>query len=172
MGGGNEPDQTPGGEVSPQRARIVPLSLREANDFVEAYHRHSARTANDGGKFAIGLAVGDRLVGAAIVGRPIARMLQRPGTAELLRCCVGPGSPDGAGKTLNARCKRIWQLMGGIRLVTYTLKTETGGSLAGAGFVRDAEVIGRQWETRGRPHRPIAAAAKTRWRADLAEVPA
>jgi hypothetical protein len=30
--------------------KIVPLLLREANDFVERYHRHSARTSNDGGK--------------------------------------------------------------------------------------------------------------------------
>jgi hypothetical protein len=30
--------------------KIVPLLLRRANDFVERYHRHSARTSNDGGK--------------------------------------------------------------------------------------------------------------------------
>jgi len=45
------------------RLRIVPLTLREANDFVERWHRHSARTSNDGGKFAIGLRLGDVLVG-------------------------------------------------------------------------------------------------------------
>jgi len=33
--------------------RIVPLNLRKANDFVENWHRHSARTSNDGGKYAI-----------------------------------------------------------------------------------------------------------------------
>lgn len=149
------------------KARIVPITLREANDFVEQYHRHSARTSNDGGKFAIGLYLDGRLVGAAIVGRPIARMLQEPGTAELLRCCVGPDAPDGAGKTLNARCKRIWQLMGGTRLVTYTLASETGGSLSGAGFKRVAEAHSAQWKTRGRPHRDIAAQPKHRWEALL-----
>lgn len=35
--------------------KVVPLTLRQANDFVEAHHRHSSRTSNDGGKFAIGL---------------------------------------------------------------------------------------------------------------------
>lgn len=149
------------------RGSIIPLTLRIANDFVEAHHRHSSRTSNDGGKFAIGLELDGQLVGAAIVGRPIARMLQQPGTAELLRCCVGPGAPDGAGKMLNARCKRIWQLMGGTRLVTYTLSTETGGSLSGAGFKRVARAHSAQWKTRGRPHRDIAEKPKDRWEALL-----
>ena len=37
---------------------VVPLTLREANDFVESYHRHSDRTSRDGGKFAISLLSG------------------------------------------------------------------------------------------------------------------
>jgi hypothetical protein len=32
----------------------VPVTLREANDFVEQFHRHSKRTQRDGGRFAIG----------------------------------------------------------------------------------------------------------------------
>jgi hypothetical protein len=163
------------GDGAPARPRIVPLTLREANDFVERHHRHSARTANDGGKFAIGLELAGDLVGVAIVGRPVARMLQEPGTAELLRCCVvAEGGPIGAAKRLNARCKRIWQLMGGTRLVSYTLARESGGSLAGAGFRREAEVAGRSWDTPGRRRaaRPIETEAKARWAADLAEVPA
>jgi len=150
------------------RGRIIPLSLREANDFVDAHHRHSARTSNDGGKFAIGLEMAGELVGAAIVGRPIARLLQQPGTAELLRCCVGPGAPDGAGKQLNSRCKRIWQLMCGVRLVTYTLSREAGGSLSGAGFRRVAEAHSNdsKWQQRGRAARPLADEPKTRWEAE------
>lgn len=48
----------------------VPLTLREANDFVAQFHRHNGRTSRDGGKFAIGCSDGDQLVGVAIVGRP------------------------------------------------------------------------------------------------------
>jgi hypothetical protein len=149
--------------------RIVPLTLREANDFVEAHHRHSARTSNDGGKFAIGLEWDGELVGVAIVGRPVARLLQRPGTAELLRCCVKVGAPTGAGKTLNSRCKRIWQLMGGTRLVTYTLASETAGSITGAGFVWEAKVKGRKWNGDKNGDRAIAEEDKNRWGAQLAE---
>jgi hypothetical protein len=142
---------------------VVPLSLRAANDFVEKHHRHSSRTSNDGGKFAIGLELDGELVGVAIVGRPVARLLQQPGTAELLQCCVKEGAPVGAGKKLNARCKRIWQLMGGTRLVTYTLASESGGSLSGSGFTREADVPGRQWNGSKRGGRPIASKPKTRW---------
>ncbi len=72
--------------------KIVPLILRDANDFVERWRRHSARTSNDGGKFAIGLEHDGQLVGVAIVGRPVARLLQVPGAAELLRPCTSPAA--------------------------------------------------------------------------------
>lgn len=51
---------------------IVPISLREANAFVEVLHRNH-RPVN-GAKFAIAVALGDEIVGVAIVGgRPFAR---------------------------------------------------------------------------------------------------
>ncbi len=157
-----------------KRSRFVPLTLRAANDFVEQHHRHSARTANDGGKFAIGLEHAGALVGVAIVGRPVARLLQKPGTAEILRLCVSPEAPKGACGRLYGRCKRVWQLMGGDRVVTYTLAAEPGASLRGAGFVQEAEVAARAWDTpsRRRPSRAIEQADKIRWGCQLSEVPA
>lgn len=153
---------------------VVPLTLRQANDFVELHHRHSARTANDGGKFAIGLTVDDELIGVAIVGRPVARMLAEVGTAEVLRLCVTPAAPKGACARLYARCKRIWQQMGGRRLVTYTLARERGASLRGAGFIIEAVVPARSWSTpsRPRPARALDREAKVRWGCELSEVPA
>ena len=153
--------------------RIVPIGLREANDFVDLHHRHSARTANDGGKFAIGLESGGAVVAVAIVGRPVARLLQAAGTAEVLRMCAGPDAPDGACSKLYARCKRIWQLMGGTRIVTYALASESGGSIVGAGFVREATVRGRQWDTptRRRGDRAIAGQPKYRYGARMPELP-
>ena len=70
---------------------LVPMNLREANDFVKSFHRHNKPTV--GGKFAIGASNGDQLVGVAIVGRPIARMFDDGETAELLRCCAHPDAP-------------------------------------------------------------------------------
>ncbi len=89
--------------------KIIPLTLREANDFVERWHRHSSRTNNDGGKFAVGLEHDGQLVGVAIVGRPVARMLQDGLTAEVVRCCVSPDAPSGAPSKLYQTCCRIWQ---------------------------------------------------------------
>lgn len=146
--------------------RIVPLTLREANDFVEQWHRHSARTSNDGGKYAIGLRDGDMLIGVAIVGRPVSRMLQVEGAAELLRLCTRPEAPKGSASKLYARAKRIWQLMGGTTIHTYTLKRENGSSMRGAGVHESAaEVAQQQWTRPSRPRaeREIYAEPKVRW---------
>ena len=48
---------------------IVPMTLREANAFVEQNHRHHGATV--GHKFSIGLSDGEKIVGVAIVGRPV-----------------------------------------------------------------------------------------------------
>ena len=155
------------------RLRIIPLTLRVANDFVEQWHRHSARTSNDGGKFAIGLEHTNELVGVAIVGRPVARLLQRdPGTAELLRLCTSPACPRNGGSKLYARARRIWQLMGGTRLVTYTLQRESGAIMRGVGVVSAVKVGGRQWDSpsRAREHRAIYDEPKFRWDEELTEI--
>lgn len=155
--------------------KIVPLYLREANDFVEKWHRHSARSNNDGGKYAIGLEYEGELVGVAIVGRPTARMLQIPGSAELTRLCLSPAAPKGAGSKLYARCKRIWQLMGGTTIHTYTLKRESGASMRGAGLTETSEtgVPGKQWDVPSRPRkrRTIYEEQKIRWTEQLKLIP-
>jgi hypothetical protein len=141
--------------------RIVPLVLREANDFVERWHRHSSRTSNDGGKFAI-------------VGRPVARLLQKKGAAELLRLCVSPSAPKGANSKLYSRAKRIWQLMGGIRFLTYTLSKESRASMRGAGLKDPvAEVAQQQWDRKNRKRelRQIYEEPKVRWSEELEIIP-
>lgn len=155
--------------------KIVPLTLRQANDFVEEWHRHSARTSNDGGKFAIGLHNGGgELIGVAIVGRPIARLLQVEGAAELLRLCTSPEAPKGSGSKLYARARRIWQLMGGTRLHTYTLDRESRATMKGAGLREPVATIdGAQWDRAARPRdrRAIYDEPKIRWTEALAELP-
>jgi hypothetical protein len=157
--------------------KIVPLTLKPANDFVEKWHRHSARTSNDGGKFAIGLEHDGELVGVAIVGRPINRLLQVPGAAELLRLCTSPQAPKGSGSKLYSRAKRIWQLMGGTKFESYTLKREGGATLRGAGIHEGQRTDvpgGRQWDTpsRRRERKEVYEEPKFRWTEDLPEIPA
>jgi hypothetical protein len=137
---------------SPSKLMAVPMSLKEANDFVSAYHRHSARTSRDGGKFAIGVSTGEELIGVAIVGNPISASYMDGYTAEVLRVCTSPQAQKGANSFLYACCWRAWRAMGGQRIITYTLTTETGGSLRGAGWkiIHSTKDGHKDWEAKAR----------------------
>ena len=65
---------------------IVPVSLKEANAFVERYHRHNRPVVDH--KFSIGATDGEKIVGVAIVGRPVSRYLDNGLTLEVTRCCT------------------------------------------------------------------------------------
>jgi hypothetical protein len=148
----------------------IPITLREANEFVSSFHRHSKRTARDGGKFAIGATDGQCMWGIAIVGLPLARLLCDGYTAEVLRVCTRPDAPKGACSFLYGRCWRIWQQMGGKRLVTYTLATESGASLRGAGWKIAGEskpADGWARNDRQRNWQPIYGQLKLRWEANV-----
>ena len=52
--------------------KIIPITLREANEFIVRRHRHLGKAV--GCKFALGLAEEDgELVGVAVCGRPVSR---------------------------------------------------------------------------------------------------
>lgn len=153
----------------------VPITLREANAFIENFHRHNGRTNYGGGKFAIGASNGDELVGVAIVGRPLARLLQDGFTAEVTRCCVVDHAPKNTNSFLYACCWRAWRAMGGLKMVTYTLATESGASLRGAGWKVIAEVQPHNgWNNAQRLRRwqPIYGQLKLRWEVNTAIPPA
>ena len=116
----------------------VPMTMREANEFVASFHRHNKPVA--GARFAIGASDGEALIGVAIVGRPVARQLQDGVTSEVTRCCVRERAQKGACSFLYAACWRAWRAMGGRRLVTYTLATESGASMRGVGWKLVAEL--------------------------------
>jgi hypothetical protein len=149
---------------------IEPMTLKEANDFVESFHRHNKRTSRDGGKWAIGLADEGVLVGVAIVGNPLAAAFMDGYTAEVLRCCVNDNAPKNSCSKLYGRCWQIWRKMGGKKLITYTLQEETGASLRGAGW----KVVGETKPHKGwgsktkqdgikREWQPIYGQLKFRW---------
>jgi len=149
---------------------LVPISLREANDFVQEYHRHSGRTARDGGKFAIACGTEEAgLAGVAIVGNPVSATLMDGYTAEVLRVCCSPDAQKNAPSMLYGAAWRAWRAMGGRRLVTYTLQSESGASLRGAGWKIVAEVKGGGWNRpnidRIRRWQSIYGQQKFRWEA-------
>ena len=54
---------------------VVPITLKEANAFVERYHRHHKPTTGHKFSIAVGNIERDEIVGVAIVGRPVSRHL-------------------------------------------------------------------------------------------------
>lgn len=150
---------------------IVPITLRHANDFVAIYHRHNGRTARNGGKFAISVEDGNNVrVGVAIVGNPLSATYMNGFTAEVLRVCTSPEAPKGACSMLYAACWRAWRAMGGTRLITYTLQTESGASLRGAGWkiLGQTKPVKPGWRKRdhldaARTYAPVMGQSKLRW---------
>lgn len=109
------------------------ITLREAQAFVEKYHRHHRRPV--GHKLSIGVRIKgtDDLVGVAIVSRPVARLFDDGGdTLEVSRTCT-----DGTRNANSALYGAVWRVcreLGARRIITYTQEGETGASLRAAGF--------------------------------------
>jgi hypothetical protein len=133
---------------------LVPVHLKEADRFVERYHRHLGRSV--GGKFAIGAATVDggvidaSIVGVVVVGRPVARHFDDGWTLEVNRLATD-GTPH-AGSMLYAAAWRATRALGYRRLITYTLRSESGSSLRAAGW----RIVGERgprkgWTTTTRP---------------------
>lgn len=128
--------------------RIVPVRLRTAKDFVTDHHRH--HRAPLGAVFSVGLAHGDRLVGVAIAGRPVARGYDDGWTIEITRVCVSPEAQKGSCSKLIAACRRAAFALSYTRVCTYTQASESGASLRGAGMDRDGITSQRNggWSSR------------------------
>lgn len=128
---------------------LQPITLAEAQAFVRKYHRHNANPP-PGWKFGIGLTDGDHVVGIVMVGRPVSRHLDDGLTLEVNRCCID-GYQRNAASKLYAAAWRAARALGYRRLVTYTLKTESGASLRGAGWRVVHETRGASWSCPSRP---------------------
>ena len=141
-GRGDGQAMTPG-----KRPVITPLFLSEAGAVVAKLHRH--HEPPQGGLFAVGLSVDDEVVGAAIVGRPIARNNDDGFTAEVVRVATG-GIKNGCSMLYGA-CWRAARALGYRRLITYTLPEEGGASLRASGFRLIGSAGGGSWSSIGRP---------------------
>lgn len=134
--------------------RLKPISLREAARFVAEVHRH--HEAPQGAKFAIAAwhanlgEPTERLVGVAMVGRPVSRMLDNGTTAEVIR--VATDGTRNANSFLYGAAKRAARAMGYIKVITYTVVEESGASLRAVGWHRVGVAGGGHWRRAGRPH--------------------
>jgi hypothetical protein len=145
------------------RLSIRPIRYRDACEYIEQYHRH--HKPPQGWKFGMGLYGDDELCGVITVGNPVARKLDDGLTLEVTRCCVREGVPNGC-SFLYGKARRAAQALGYERLITYTLESETGATLQGAGW-RDAGAAGGgSWSRPSRERTDKAPLeSKRRWEA-------
>jgi hypothetical protein len=124
-----------------QRLKIHPISLKQANAFVDINHRHHKPSV--GHKWSIGLMENNELVGVAIVGRPVSRHLDNGITAEVARLATN-GITNGCSMLYGA-CARIAKEMGYHKIQTYILDIEPGTSLKASGWILEAISPGGEW---------------------------
>jgi hypothetical protein len=145
------------------RLRIIPVTFATASEFVAQHHRHHAPPI--GHKFSIGVACGEQLVGVAIVGRPVSRVIQASGNVlEVIRSATD-GTPNANSMLYGACCKATFAL-GYDRLITYTQVGESGASLRATGFRVLAERPARAgWTSKSRPResKQTDSIARTLW---------
>lgn len=105
--------------------RVVPCTCKDALAFVSIHHRHHKRPS----KMLFAVAVADanerRIRGVAIVGQPVARMLEDGWTAEVVRVAT-----DGASNA----CSMLY-----------------GSAWRGAGWQCVGQRGGGSWDREGRP---------------------
>src|SRR5271165_3976191 len=106
---------------------LRPVTLKEANDFVKANHRHHGPVT--GWKFGVGIEEVGFLIGVAIAGRPVARMTQKnePRTIEVTRVCTL--GHKNAPSMLYGAISRAAFALGYTKVISFILCEETGHSL-------------------------------------------
>lgn len=151
--------------------KVIPLTLKAANAIVAEWHRHNEPVV--GCRFCLGAEENGKLVGVVIVGRPVARNIDQQFTAEVNRLCVIDEAPKNTCSFLYGAARRVWFSMGGRRMITYTLRTESGSSLRGAGWSGTALAPnkGRGWQSRDREDQAVFHETKIRWETVAAKLP-
>lgn len=140
---------------------LTPITLRQANDFVQKYHRH--HKPSRGHKFSIGVTDNERLVGVCICGRPVSRHLDDGKTLEVNRLCTD--GTRNACSMLYSAAYRASVAMGYEKVITYILESESGTSLKASGYRCEGKAGGLEWNGRSKPKTEgqYPHEMKTRW---------
>lgn len=154
------------------RLEVLPCPNRIARTFIDEHHRHLPKPpAGYLASFGCRRLDTHELVGVAWVGRPSARGLQRKEgeswqTVEVTR--VATDGTQNACSALLGACARWAKRHGARDIITYTLTSEPGASLRGAGFALDGHIArARTWDTASRPRAGGLPVEKQRWRKTL-----
>ncbi len=132
----------------------IPIELKEAQTYINQYHRHHQAAHRD--KFRIAASNdGKDIIGVIQVGRPVSRVLNDGHTLEVLRLCTT--GDKNVCSFLYSRAARIAKEMGYSKIITYILEAETGASLKASGWVCEADGVGgSDWNVPSRPREVIA----------------
>ena len=123
------------------RLRIAPLELKEANAYIEEFHRHHKRV--QGHRFSIGVLDSTGAIhGCAVVGRPTSG-LDPKRILEVTRLCTN--GTKNVCSMLYSAAARVGRELGYEKIQTYIYKEELGFSLKASGWTyeRDAHPSGR-----------------------------
>lgn len=140
--------------------RLVPINLKDANEFVFTYHRHHKPCT--GQKFSVSVRDEFGLIhGVAICSRPVSRYLDDGFTLEVSRCCTD--GTRNACSMLYAACVRAAAALGYDRVITYTLDTEDGASLKASNFKCEGIAGGKMWTGSRKRDNGVPQQMKKRW---------
>lgn len=139
---------------------IGTIGFSAASDFIDKHHRHNNRTV--GHIFSLGLWKNGNLIGVAVCGRPVGRFLDDGKTLEIYRNCVLPNNHN-ACSMLYGACIRTAKIKKFERVVTFTLMSESGGSVKAANFILEAENAGKKNWTGKRKYVCKSNELKKRW---------
>ena len=130
--------------------KVIPLTLKQANEFVLLNHRHHMPV--QGHRFSLGYEVFGKIVGVVVCGRPVARKTNFNSCLEVTRLCTD-GTKNACSKLYSAAA-RVAKEMGFIKIQTFILESESGVSLKASGWDFAGYSAGGQWEhTDGKPRR-------------------
>lgn len=151
-------------KILAMKLEITPVFFKAANAFVAAHHRHHKPVVGHVFSVAVSCEEG-QIRGVAMVGRPVARMLNDGATLEVNRLCTD-GTPN-ACSMLYGAAWRAAKALGYRRLITYTLPEEGGASLRASGWRLVGLRGGGSWgrESRPRTDVPGLTGKKALWEA-------
>lgn len=154
-----------------QGLEVRPITFKQATAFVAEHHRHNK--APRGWRFGAGAFNGGELVAVVMVGRPVARAIDAGQVCEVNRLCensqLDPALTWNACSQLYGWAAREAKARGFRKVITYTLESESGGTLVAAGWTKEARTKGGTWNTPSRPREDTAPTVrKWRWSRALA----
>jgi len=150
--------------------RLGPISLGDAKAFIREHHRHNPPPVS--WRWGHGIWNGSDLVGVAMVGRPVARMLDASAIVEVNRLCIDPGlDPElvwNACSMLYGEAAHEAKRRGFAQIITYTLESEAGTALKACGWTAAAKTKGGSWNRPSRARSDVAPTCrKVRWEKTL-----